>query len=255
MKITAFVGSARKKHTYNAVQQFVHELEKKGNIEYEIIELKNYNIQTCKGCKICFDKGEEFCPLKDDRDKLIQKMIDSDGIIFASPVYSFQISSLLKIFIDRCAFLFHRPNFFGKTYTCIVAQGTYGGKSTVKYLNFIGDTLGCNVIKGCVINTLEPMTELGQNKIDKIIKKQSKKFYSALLKKKYVTASLLKITIFRLARSSMKIMLNENHKDYRYYKEQGWFDSEYYYPIQLNPFKKIIGKLSDSLGVKMAKNN
>ena len=54
--------------------------------------LSDYNLEICKGCKLCLDQGEEFCPLKDDRDQLIQKIIDSDGVIFASPNYSFQVS-------------------------------------------------------------------------------------------------------------------------------------------------------------------
>jgi multimeric flavodoxin WrbA len=31
-------------------------------------------------------KGEEFCPLKDERDLLIEKMMSSDGVVFACPV-------------------------------------------------------------------------------------------------------------------------------------------------------------------------
>lgn len=89
MKVTAFIGSARKKHTYNASEQFLQKLRSFGNIEYEIVRLSDYQLEVCQGCKLYTDRGEEFCPLKDDRDKLIEKMINSDGIIFASPTYSF----------------------------------------------------------------------------------------------------------------------------------------------------------------------
>lgn len=34
-----------------------------------MVRLSEYNLGTCKGCRICFDKGEEYCPYKDDRDK------------------------------------------------------------------------------------------------------------------------------------------------------------------------------------------
>ncbi len=30
-------------------------------------------------------------------------------------------------FLDRLGFVFHRPRFFGKAFTSIVAQGIYGG--------------------------------------------------------------------------------------------------------------------------------
>ena len=254
MKVTAFVGSARKKHTYHASEQFLKNLQSLGDIEYEIVALSNYNLLACKGCKLCTDKGEEFCPLNDDRDKLIKKMLDSDGVIFASPNYFFHVSALMKLFLDRLGFFGHRPLFFGKTFTCIVAQGIYGGKDIVKYFNFIGGALGFNVVKGCYITTLEPMTEKGQKKINEIIDKQSKKFYTTLIKKEYPAPSLPKLMIFRMSRTSAKIILNEQYKDYTYFKEKGWFESDYYYPVKLNFFKRITGIFFDKMAIKMAKN-
>lgn len=252
MKVTAFVGSARKKHTYNATEKLLQNLTSLGDVEYEIVHLTDYNLETCKGCIVCFNKGEESCPLKDDRDKLIEKINNSDGVIFASPNYSFHVSAIMKILLDRLAFVLHRPRYFGKVFTSIVTQGIYGGKDILKYFNFIGSGLGFNVVKGCCIKTLEPLTKKDQEKIDKIIDKHCKRFYLKLLKNKYPTPSLLKLMMFRYARSSMKSKLNEEYKDYRYYKEKGWFESDYYYPVELNFIKKIIGKFSDWMGTKIS---
>jgi multimeric flavodoxin WrbA len=191
MKVIAFVGSARKKHTYNAVKQLMNNLQSLGDIEFEIVQLSDYRLEVCKGCKTCINKGEEFCPLKDDRDILIEKMINSDGIVFASPNYFFQISGLMKVFLDRIAFFGHRPLLFGKAFTSLVVQGVYGGGKIVKYLDFIGNVLGCNITKGCCINSLEPMTEKGQKKINKILENQSKKFYSRLIKQEFSTPLLI----------------------------------------------------------------
>lgn len=247
MKVIAFVGSARKKHTYNATESFLKKLESYGNINSEIISLSDYNLQICKGCKLCCDKGEELCPLKDDRDILLQKIEESDGIVFASPNYSFQVSGLMKVFLDRFGFLFHRPRYFGKTFTSIVAQGVYGGNKIVKYFNFIGKALGCNVVKGSCIKTLEPMTEKQENKIEKIIENHSKKYYKQLMKKEFPSPSLFELMIFRLSRSGIKSQLDDNYRDFTYYKEMGWFDADFYYPVKLNPVKKLTGKLFDAI--------
>ena len=255
MKVTAFIGSARKKHTYNTSELFLKKLQELGDIEYEIVRLSDYNLQTCKGCKLCMDKGEEHCPLKDDRDLLIQKMIESDGVIFSSPVYAFQVSASMKNFLDRLAFYFHRPYFFGKTFTSIVAQGTYGGKNTVNYLNFVGNGLGFNVVKGSYIVSLEPLTEKGQKKIEKSIDKLSKKFYSKLITKKQPSPSLFKLMVFRMSRTGIKGMLDENYRDYNFYRENGWFETNYYYPVKLNIVKKIAGKLFDVMGTRTVKTN
>ena len=254
MKVTAFIGSGRKRHSYYASEKFLQNLQALGNVEYELVRLSEYNLGTCKGCRVCFDKGEGFCPFKDDRDALIEKIENSDGVIFTSPNYSFQVSALMKIFLDRLAFVFHRPRFFGKTFTCIVAQGIGGGGKIVKYLNFIGKGFGFNVVKGCCIKTLEPMTEEGNKKIEKILARQSKRFYAQLVKKEYPSPSLWWLMVFRMGRTSMHKMLNEDWRDFTYYREHGWFDSDYFYPVKLNPFKKLAGRFFDKIAVQIIRS-
>ncbi len=252
MKATAFLGSARKGHTYRATEKILQQLQEMDKIDTEIVFLSDYNLQICKGCKTCLDKGEELCQFQDDRDKLIEKMNQSDGIIFATPNYSFQVSAIMKVFLDRLGYFFHRPHFFGKTYTNVVAQGIYGGKKIVKYLDFIGSGLGFNVVKGTCITTREPLTENAEKKIEKIINKQAKKFYKKMISKAYPAPSLFKIMLFRFSRSSMKKALDESYRDYNYYKDKGWFTSDYYYPVKLNPFKKLTGKFIDQIATKMS---
>jgi multimeric flavodoxin WrbA len=253
-RVTAFLGSARKKHTYNAVCQFIEQLQLLGDIEYEIVILSDYRLGICRGCKVCFEKGEEFCPLKDDRDVLIKKMMLSDGVIFASPNYSFQVSANMKIFLDRLGFVFHRPCFFGKTFTSIVAQGIYGGSKIVSYLDFVGNGLGFNTVKGTCITALEPMTEKENQKIDKALSKHSRRFYERLLKSNYPVPTMFKLMVFRMGRTSMYLELDDKSRDYTFYKEKGWFESDYYYPTRLNAVKKLAGSLFDSIAARMTKN-
>lgn len=82
-----------------------------GNIEFNYLFLKDINLKRCVGCFSCLQKGKNLCPLKDDRDKVFQQIMDSDGVIFASPAYNFNVTSLMKNFIDRFAYLGHRPQF------------------------------------------------------------------------------------------------------------------------------------------------
>ena len=254
MRVTAFIGSGRKRHSYIACEKFLQNLHTLGGVEYEMVRLSEYNLGTCKGCRICFDKGEEYCPFKDDRDKLIGKMNDSDGVIFASPNYSFQVSGLMKVFLDRLGFGFHRPDFFGKTFTSIVVQGLGKGKGIVKYLDFVGKGLGFNVVKGCCLKTLEPMTDKSQEKFDRIIDLQSRKFYSQLVKQEFPSPSLWWLMVFRMGRTSMYKMLDESCRDYTYYRDKGWFDSDYFYPVKLNPIKKMTGKIFDKLAIQIIRS-
>lgn len=256
MKVTAFIGGGRKKKfTHDATEQFLQKLQSFGNIESEMVSLSDYHLETCKGCCTCFLRGEEFCPLKDDRDILFEKIFSSDGIVFASPNYSFNVSARMKIFLDRLGFFFHRPHFFGKTFTGLVVQGIYGGEKIVDYFNFIGRGLGFNVVKGCCVTALDPMTEKNRLAIDKKINNLSKRFFSRLIKEQYPSPTITRLMMFRSARTSMKLMLSEKDRDYTYYMKNGWFKSDYYYPIHLNPFKKITGRFFDMMASHQAKNN
>jgi multimeric flavodoxin WrbA len=244
-KITAFVGTPRKKHTYNAVREFLERLEALGGVECEIVALSDYRIESCRGCKTCFAKGEEFCPLKDDRDVLIDKIMASDGVVFASPNYSFQVSGTMKTFLDRLGFLFHRPRFHGKAFTSIIVQGFYGGGKIVKYLSFVGKGLGFDVVKGTVATALEPMVEEEEKKRNKALKKQSEHFHKTLAKPGNHAPSMFMLMGFRMGRQSVRHTLDESEKDYTYYQEHGWLESDYYYPTHLGVLKKAAGWLFD----------
>ncbi len=253
-KVTAFVGAASRKHTYAAVREFLDRLEALGGVETEIVRLSDYRVETCRGCKVCFEKGEESCPFADDdRDALIGKMMSSDGVVLASPNYSFQVSGLMKVFLDRLGFLFHRPRFHGKTFTSIVVQGIYGGGKIVKYLDFVGQGLGFSVVKGSVHKAFDPMTEKEREKRDKALGRQAARFHAQLSKPVGRVPGLFQLLIFRLGRTSIRTELDDRSRDYRYYQEKGWFESDYWYPTRLGPAKRLLGGLVDTVGARSSK--
>lgn len=244
-KVTVFISTARKQHTYYAVQRFLEGLQRAGSVECEILCLTDYRVETCRGCKSCFRRGEEFCPLRDDRDVLIGKMESSDGVVFATPNYSYQVSSVMKAFLDRLGFLFHRPRFFGRTCTSIVAQGIYGGSKIVKYLDFVGMGLGFNVVKGSCTTALDPMNTKERETVDAVSDAHSRRFHAGLSEPQYPVPGLLKVCAFRAARTSMQVLLDEHSRDFTYYRDRGWFGSDYYYPVRLGAGKLVAGRLTD----------
>jgi multimeric flavodoxin WrbA len=250
-KVTVFVGSSRKKLTYYGVSRFLDNLKSLGEIESDIVILSHHHVQTCRGCLVCFEKGEEFCPLRDDdRDVLIEKMMASDGVVIATPNYSFQVAATTKIFLDRLGFVFHRPRFFGKAFTNIVAQGIYGGDKIVSYLDFVGGGLGFNTVKGCCVTACDPMTENERQKIDSKLADLSSRFWKALMSPAYPVPTLIKLWGFRTARTSIRLMLDDSNRDYRYYSENGWFQSGYFYPTRLGPVKDAAGRFFDLMAIR-----
>ena len=246
-RVTAFVGSARKKHTHDAVVRFLGHLQSMGDIETEIVNLHDYRLEFCRGCKICFSKGEEHCPLKDDRDLLIEKILASDGVVFATPNYEFQVSAIMKAFLDRLGFVFHRQCFFGKTSTSIVTQGIGMGDKIVDYFDFASQCMGFNTVKGTCFTAFEPMTEKERDKMDRLLAGHARRYYATLEKPAYPVPSLIMLMGFRMGRTSVRLELDDKSRDYQYYADKGWFASDYFYPTRLGLLKKGAGKLFDAL--------
>jgi len=132
MKILAICGSPRKGNTYSILNSIK---DRHPDIEFEIIRLSEINFELCKGCYSCVKRGEDRCPIKDDRDMLIKEMLEADGIILASPVYSHMISASLKNFFDRLGFYAHRPKFFDKYALSLVTCSGYGAEDALKYMD------------------------------------------------------------------------------------------------------------------------
>lgn len=253
-RVTAFVASARKRHTYNSVRRFLDSLQSLGGVESEIVVLSDYDVKTCRGCRVCFDKGEELCQLKDDRDALVERMMASDGVVLASPVYSFQVSAFMKIFLDRLGFACHRPCFFGKTCTSIVVEAIYGGRNSIDYLDLMAAAVGFNVVKGCRVKSLEPLTENQMRANERILAAQSEKFHDRLLRPSPPVPTLFHLMMYRMGRTKIRLMLDETWRDYTYYRDKGWFEADFFYPVRLNPIKKAAGRLFDYTAARSARN-
>ncbi len=102
MKVVAFNGSARKDgNTAIMIRQVFGELEKEG-IETEMVQFSGQKIRGCIACYKCFENKDQRCSVKTDiANDCIEKMLEADGIILASPTYFADVSAELKALIDR----------------------------------------------------------------------------------------------------------------------------------------------------------
>lgn len=67
--------------------------------EVEFITLKDKQISFCKGCLACQQTGK--CVIKDDVTKIMDKVIGSDIVVWATPIYYYEMSGQMKVLIDR----------------------------------------------------------------------------------------------------------------------------------------------------------
>jgi multimeric flavodoxin WrbA len=69
--------------------------------EADVAPIGNLKIAPCTACDVCRDLPEEGCVIKDDMQPLYKKIKDAQGVIFATPIYWFNVSAQMKLFIDR----------------------------------------------------------------------------------------------------------------------------------------------------------
>lgn len=100
MKITILNGSPRKENTYAMAEAFKEGAAAAGH-EVEILHVGKMKIGGCLGCEYCHTKGEGKCIQKDDMDKVLPAYMDSDMIVFASPIYYFGMTAQLSAAIQR----------------------------------------------------------------------------------------------------------------------------------------------------------
>jgi hypothetical protein len=73
------------------------------------------------------------------------------------------------------------------------------------------------------------------------------------VKPAYRVPTLFRLWAFRAGRTSIRLELDDNSRDYTYYKEKGWFESDYCYPTRLGALKKAAGSLFDSIQARMTR--
>ena len=78
------------------------------------ISLEGKTIGFCKGCLVC-QKTQE-CVIKDDAVNIAQKVKDADTIVFATPIYYYEMSGQMKTLLDRLNPLFPSDYSFREVY-------------------------------------------------------------------------------------------------------------------------------------------
>ncbi len=98
-KVLILSGSPRRGGNSDLLcDEFARGARESGN-EVEKVRVSELNIGYCKACYTCRNGG--VCSIKDDMGELLQKMIDADVLVLASPVYFYSIDAQLKAVIDR----------------------------------------------------------------------------------------------------------------------------------------------------------
>ena len=181
MKVVAFNGSPRKDGNTAALISHVFAALQNEGIETELCSIGGRDLHGCKACYQCVNKKDRQCSQKDDElNAYVQKMVDADGIILASPTYFTNVTTEMKALIDRAGFVVRANGDLlrRKVGASVVAVRRAGSVNVFEALNnffFIGQmivpgssywNMGIGMNKGDVEKDeegVETMKVLGEN--------------------------------------------------------------------------------------------
>ena len=124
-KKTGFINSS-----LNIIAQ---RLEEKG-AGVARLDLRDKDIKDCVGCFNCLKTGE--CPLTDDMDQIVEKMLVADGFVVGSPVRNGNVTGLYKRFYERITYRLGFPFLLEHKHTLAISCVGYmtGKKINRKFL-------------------------------------------------------------------------------------------------------------------------
>lgn len=227
--------------------------ERKLPLETEQISLGKENILFCRGCRLCFDKGENFCPQKDNILPLYAKMLNADAVVLASPVYVEDVNGVMKTFIDRLAFNCHRPAFFGKCAAVLSTSAAGSSNHSLSTMSNALSTWGFRVVSKRKFKMGARM-DLNQAKalFEPKIHKLAKELIDSVQAEAVKSPSLFSLIAFSTQRHLFRQHADDNSIDTLYWKNHGWLDqsSVYYTNKKINAVKVLFAKFISAVVLK-----
>lgn len=99
-------------------EQFMKGAESTGH-QVEKVELLGKQIAFCLGCFACAKLGR--CVIDDDVNGIMEKVMKADVIVWATPIYYYEMSGQMKTLIDRMNAMYDRDYRFREVYLLTTA--------------------------------------------------------------------------------------------------------------------------------------
>ena len=91
----------------------------------EKLSLIGKDLRFCQGCLSCVHTGR--CPIPDDAGEIVKKVRDADAVVFATPIYYYEMSGQMKTLLDRCNPLYGSDYAFRDVYLLSAAAEDAAG--------------------------------------------------------------------------------------------------------------------------------
>ena len=139
-KVLIISTSLRKNANSEILAREMERGAKEAGNAVEYLTLKDKEIKFCKGCLACQQLGK--CVINDDANEITIKMKEADVIVWATPVYYYEMSGQMKTLIDRANSLFATGKNFSEVY--VIATSAEDDKGIIQtVLNGVKGWIAC----------------------------------------------------------------------------------------------------------------
>ena len=118
-KILVISTSPRRGSNSEALAEAFASGAREAGHEVELVSLRGKDVQFCRGCFVC--QETQRCVIHDDADTLRQKALEADVLVFATPIYYYEMSGQMKTLLDRFNPLFPSDYAFRDVYLMTAA--------------------------------------------------------------------------------------------------------------------------------------
>ncbi|HSR33808.1 MAG TPA: flavodoxin family protein [Anaerolineae bacterium] len=102
MQIATILGSPRARGNTATVLGKFEELMAQQRHEVTRISITDYEVNGCLGCQACQNASKALaCRQQDDAVAIFKRMIASDAVVYATPLYTYGFTAQMKALIDR----------------------------------------------------------------------------------------------------------------------------------------------------------
>ena len=204
--------------------------EYKQKFQFREVYFDRMDIEACSCNYECIRSGGKYCPVRDYRDKLEELILHSEGIIFlflsAKPV-----PPSWENLVRRFENIRHRPRFF-KQKAVLLCNGVIKVRDILSTIS----AWGINVYRA--------------DKLDRMKKKLHKEygdsaagdFVDDFLKHLFdippYRPGFMELLGYQIRKNRVIKDREKIPADYKYWTENNWLESIYYYPVEPGKWKK-----------------
>ncbi len=190
--------------------------------ELEVIHLATLDLRYCTGCGFCMEKGR--CWIDDDHRMVTDKLLASQGIILASPVYFFSVTGQMKTFLDRSLAFGHKPRSTWKPGLAVSVSAGLGETEVAAYLSFLLRTYGAFPVGALTALAVQPGGFWGQEAVEARAEDRARDLARAIKENRRYPATDRDLRYYQFMGNLVQSQKDSVMKhDFKHWQEHGFY--------------------------------